>query len=133
MKVIYIAGPFRATNQATGKSDAWGVQQNVMRAMGLALEVWKLGHAAMCPHSNTMFFQDADGCEDRVWLDGDLELLARCDAVLLTPDWARSSGARAEKHFAQERGMPVFQLLGDLKAWLRVQPVEVRSVDVASV
>lgn len=121
MKVIYIAGPFRSINEATGKSDAWGVQQNVMKAMTLALEVWKLGHAALCPHSNAMFFQDAHGCEDRVWLEGDLELLRRCDGVLLIDNWARSSGARAEKAYAKSIGLPVFMELRDLKDWLRDQ------------
>lgn len=119
MKVIYVAGPFRSANQTTGKSNAWGVQQNVMRAMSLALEVWKRGCAAVCPHSNTMFFQDADGVEDRVWLDGDIELMKRCDGVLLTPDWARSSGARAEKAQADLWHLPVFRELDELDAWLK--------------
>lgn len=98
MKVIYIAGPFRGPS-------AWDVQQNIMRAMALALEVWRRGAVALCPHANTMFFQDA--APDRVWLEGDLELLKRCDAVLLTDDWERSSGARAEVVFAREHGIQV--------------------------
>lgn len=89
-----------------------------MRAMSLALEVWKLGHAALCPHANTMFFQDADGCDDEVWLEGDLEMLKRCDAVLVTPDWQRSSGARAEVQKASEWGIPVFFTIETLKEWL---------------
>lgn len=89
-----------------------------MAAMGLALEVWKLGHAALCPHANTMFFQDADGCADEVWLDGDLEMLKRCDAILVTPDWQRSSGARKEVQYATELGIPVFFNIEELKVWL---------------
>jgi hypothetical protein len=117
MKLVYVAGPFRSMNQ-NGKSNAWGVQSNIMAAMKLALEVWKLGHAALCPHANTMFFQDADGCADEVWLEGDLEMLKRCDAVLVTPDWQRSSGARKEVLEACEAGIPVFQTLEALKVWL---------------
>lgn len=119
MKVVYVGGPFRSMNPATGKSDAWGVQQNVMNAMTLALEVWKRGCAAICPHSNTMFFQDAHGCDDRVWLDGDIELLRRCDAMILTPNWQRSSGARAEKEFADAQGIPVLLTLDELDDWLQ--------------
>lgn len=121
MKVIYVAGPFRSVNQTTGKSNAWGVQQNVMKAMALALEVWKRGCAAICPHSNTMFFQDADGIADHVWLDGDIELLRRADGMLLTDDWARSSGARAEKAFADQHGIRVFKELRELDDWLAEQ------------
>ncbi len=109
MKVVYIAGPFRGPN-------AWEIEENIRRAERLALEVWRLGAAALCPHTNTRFFQGA--AEDAVWLDGDIELLNRCDAVLLTPDWKLSSGARAEHDHAKGRGLPIFYFLVDLKTWL---------------
>lgn len=117
VKVIYVAGPFRAMN-ANGRVNCWGVQKNIMAAMVLALEVWKLGHAAICPHSNTMFFSDADGCADNVWLEGDLELVLRSDAILMTPDYERSSGARAERLYAEQHDIPVFLSLDSLKEWL---------------
>jgi nucleoside 2-deoxyribosyltransferase len=120
MKVIYVAGPFRsASTHMPGQQDSWGIQCNVMRAMGLALEVWRLGHAALCPHANTMFYQNA--AKDEVWLDGDLAILAKCDAILMTPDYERSSGARAEKVFAEQRGIPVFLTLDALKDWLSTE------------
>lgn len=109
MKVVYVAGPYR------GK-DNWEIEQNVRRAETLALEVWRLGAAAICPHANTRFFQNA--APDDVWLDGDLAILARCDAVLLTPDWERSSGARAEEAFARRAGIEVFTDLSSLSAWI---------------
>lgn len=118
MLVVYIAGPFRASNPDTGKSDAWGVHCNVIRAMQAALEVWKHGAVALCPHSNTMFFQDAHGVQDKVWLDGDIELLRRCDAVFMVPGWQISSGATAEKKFAEDLGLSVFESLEDLYIWI---------------
>lgn len=117
MKVVYVAGPFRCLSKhVEGQQDSWGIQSNVMRAMALALEVWRLGAAAVCPHANTMFFQNA--APDDVWLAGDLAMLAKCDAVIMTPDWERSTGARAEEAFARGKGIPVFYTLDDLKAWL---------------
>jgi nucleoside 2-deoxyribosyltransferase len=107
MKVVYIAGPFRGAN-------AWEIEQNIRRAEELALEAWRSGFAVICPHTNTRFFQGA--AEDRIWLDGDLEILRRCDAVLLTADWERSSGARAEVDVARALGIPVFCALGELVA-----------------
>lgn len=97
--VVYIAGPFR------GKS-AWDIESNIRRAETIALAAWRAGAAVLCPHTNTRFFQDA--APDDVWLDGDLELLDRCDVVLLTPDWERSSGARAEVEFAIKNDKPIF-------------------------
>lgn len=109
MKVVYIAGPFRGP-------DSWVIENNIRRAEALALEVWRLGAAAICPHANTRFFQGA--AHDDVWLDGDLAILAKCDAMLMTEDWTRSSGARAEEALARDRGVPVFYALGDLQGWL---------------
>lgn len=112
MKVVYVAGPFRGP-------DSWAIENNIRRAETLALEVWRLGAAAVCPHTNTRFFQGA--APDNVWLDGDLAILGKCDALLMTADWERSSGARAEHDFAKERGLPVFYGLDALADWLGVQ------------
>lgn len=120
MKVVYVAGPFRSSSQyMLGQQDSWGIQQNVMRAMELSLEVWRSGAAAVCPHANTMFFQNA--ATDDVWLDGDLAILKKCDAVLMTPDWKRSTGAREEQRVAILHGIPVFYALPDLQDWLDVE------------
>lgn len=118
MHVIYVAGPYR-TYAANGQPDMFKVQQNIMEAMALSLEVWKRGAVAICPHSNTMFFTNADGCADNVWLEGDLELIRRCDALLVTPRWRESSGARAEVTLARERHIPVLEDIDDLNYWLR--------------
>lgn len=107
--VVYVAGPFR------GK-DSWEVEQNIRRAEALALDVWRLGCACICPHANTRFYQGA--ADDDVWLTGDLAIIARCDAVLLTPDWERSVGARAERDYAEQLGLPVFDSLEALQAWM---------------
>jgi nucleoside 2-deoxyribosyltransferase len=99
MKVIYIAGPFRGPN-------SWEIEQNIRRAEGFALNVWLLGAAALCPHTNTRFYQGA--APDRVWLEGDIEMLKRCDAVLAIPGWEKSKGATAEVEVASKAGIPVF-------------------------
>ena len=110
MKVVYVAGPFRGPS-------AWDIECNIRRAEALSLEVWRLGAAALCPHTNTRFFQGA--APDEVWLQGDLALLLRCDAILMTPDWARSSGATAERDYAVANGIPVFETLDALAAWMQ--------------
>jgi nucleoside 2-deoxyribosyltransferase len=106
VKVVYIAGPFRGKNHFV-------IAENIRNAERLALAVWQLGAAALCPHANTAHFQDA--APDDVWLTGDLELLRRCDAVLMTPDWERSEGARIERRFAMDAGIPVFHTLIELR------------------
>lgn len=118
MTVVYVAGPFRAP-LPNGHQDCWGIQQNIMAAMALGLEVWKAGMVALIPHANTMFFQNAAGTADDVWLKGDLELIRRCDVVLFTPDWERSAGARAEHRFAIEHGVPCVFSMEELMEYKR--------------
>lgn len=112
MPVVYVAGPFRAES-------AYGVELNIRRAEALALEVWRLNCAAVCPHTNTRHFSGV--LPDETWLTGDLAILSRCDVLLLTPDWAESSGATAERAFATQRGMPVCETLDELATWLRAR------------
>lgn len=113
MKVIYVAGPFRGAN-------SWEMEQNIRRAEELSLAVWRAGFAALCPHTNTRFFQGA--APDKVWIDGTLELLRRCDAVVLTADWIRSTGARGEVREAIARGIPVYGNVHELEIGTRLNP-----------
>lgn len=110
MKVIYVAGPFRAPN-------AWEIEQNIRRAETVSLEIWRMGAAALTPHCNTRFFQGA--AADSGWMDGDLEMLRRCDAVFMVDGWQQSIGATTEYGIAQHMDMPVFTSLDDLRSWLK--------------
>jgi hypothetical protein len=109
LKLVYIAGPFRAATP-------WLVEENVRRAERLALDVWKEGAVAMCPHTMNRNFDKA--LPDAAFLNGALALLARCDALITVPGWESSRGTQAEVRFAQERCMPVFNSLAELGIWL---------------
>uniref|UniRef100_A0A6M3LE61 DUF4406 domain-containing protein n=1 Tax=viral metagenome TaxID=1070528 RepID=A0A6M3LE61_9ZZZZ len=111
--VVYVAGPFRAVPH----ENQWLQWQNIMRAAALAHDVWMAGGVAICPHLNTAFFEGS--MESRVWLDGDLEILRRCDAILMTEDWEESRGACAERDFALAHRIPVFYTVNALRDWLR--------------
>ena len=108
MRVVYIAGPYRARN-------AWEIEINIRAAEALALHVWSAGMVALCPHAMTRYYQGF--LPDALWLAGDLELVSRCDAVFLIPGWERSQGAMAEARFATDKGIPTFTTLRELEAW----------------
>lgn len=91
MQLVFIAGPFRARTP-------WEIEQNVRLAETVALEVWRKGYACICPHANTRFFQDA--APDELWLRGMIEIMSRCDIVLMVGDWTNSEGAKAEREKA---------------------------------
>jgi len=111
MKVIYCAGPYRGKNEVD-------VRRNVERAKWWAEAVWRLGAAAICPHTNTY---DMDlAVEPEEFVVRDLELVRRCDAVLMLPGWQHSSGAVKERAEASLCGLKVFYWddLRALQLWL---------------
>lgn len=110
--VIYIAGPYRAKTP-------FQILGNIRRAQEVALDVWRLGAVALCPHANTTLF---DGeADDAIWLLGDQELLRRSDAILMVEGWMYSAGARDERQLAFDLGLPIFDTwreLDVLKEWI---------------
>lgn len=114
MPVCYIAGPYRAKPDP---HDHWVQECNIRKAEGVAHRVWQIGCAAVTPHLNTAHFQGS--LPDSVWLDGDLAILAKCDAVVMVDGWEESMGATIEQQFALDRGIPVFYSLAELEEWVR--------------
>jgi hypothetical protein len=110
MKVVYVAGPYRADTE-------YGVLLNIQRAEQLALKVWIAGAACICPHKNTAFFGGA--AHDSIWLDGDKEIVRRCDAVVCTNGWRDSVGASGEVALAIEIGLPVFEDFSAFEVWVK--------------
>lgn len=109
MNVIYICGPFTACTP-------WEIECNVRRAETLGLEVAKLGAMPLIPHANTRYFHGHMTPE--FWYEGTLELLKRCDALIVLNGWKSSRGARGEVDYAIEHSMPVFHELHELATWL---------------
>jgi hypothetical protein len=99
MKIIYVAGPYRA--------DGWhNVWENIMAARDVARKLWLEGWAVVCPHANSILMDGPD-IPARTFLDGDIEILRRCDALFAMRGWERSEGARAEIAEAKRMGLEI--------------------------
>lgn len=91
MKVAYIAGPYRGRT-------IHDTVENIRRAEKVAIKYWQKGYAVICPHKNTALF---DGlCVENVWLKGDIEIMKRCDVIVMMKNWKDSEGARKEYEIA---------------------------------
>lgn len=101
-------GPFRAAN-------GWLIEKNIRKAEEKALELWKEGYAIICPHTNTRFFQGV--CQDNVFLDGDLEILKRCDAAFCIEGHEKSLGSIVEVNFCKRNKIPVFKNLDEMSQY----------------
>lgn len=108
MKVVYVAGAYHAKTIHM-------VLKNIRAAEGVAMQVWEAGFVAFCPHLNSAFF---DGLvDDSVFLAGTLEMLSRCDGLILVPGWGSSKGTLAEVRYCVDNGIPVFTTVEDLLNW----------------
>ncbi len=105
MKVFYIAGPYRADTPRK-------VLENIRAAEKVAMDVWKSGNIALCPHLNSRLMDGV--CDDSVFLKGAIELMKRCDGVVLVPSWLLSAGAKAEIRIAKEINIPVYKNIKDI-------------------
>lgn len=110
MKVVYVAGKFTAP-------DTWQRVRHVRKAEELGFAVAEAGAMPLIPHANTTNFDGTLSVE--FWYEGTLELLRRCDAMILVPGWEGSRGVAAEIAEAKNLMLPIFERMEELKIWLK--------------
>jgi hypothetical protein len=99
--LVYIASPYTIGD----------VAENVARSMRTWNELWVNGFVPYDPlwsHFQQIYMPInwAD------WLEYDLHIIARCDALLRLD--GESKGADCEVRFAKDRGIPVYYAIDDL-------------------
>lgn len=87
--LLYVAGKYRGD-----------VDSNIASARKVAAELYKAGHNVICPHLNTSKMDEDTNLPDEFWLSSTLELLARCDGIVMVPGWEDSEGATKELDYA---------------------------------
>ena len=98
MKVVYIAGPYRAKTP-------WKTSANIRAAGEVGLKYSKMGYAAIGPQMNTAHM---DGeLPDQFWLDSTMALMKKCDIVVMMKNWKESEGARNEQKEAIDSCMEI--------------------------
>ena len=112
MKIIYIAGKyFGATDHE--------IFINISVARNEAEFVWAVGGIALCPHLNTAWMSGI--CDEKNFLDGDLELLKHCDALYTCWNWQDSKGAMVEVELAKSLNIPVFHGRSEVMQFLETK------------
>lgn len=99
MKLIFISGPYRSSSE-------WELIENIRHAEAAAIKLWQQGWVVICPHKNTSHFGGL--ADDNVWLEGDMEILTRCDAIYMLNTWEASEGAKAELAIAKEMELEIY-------------------------
>lgn len=114
MKLIYIAGPYTAETPE-------GIQENVEAAQQLGREVMSLFPGkvlAVVPHSMGKGLESQG--DYAFWCAATLELMRRCDGVVLRHNWCDSPGAVNEVNEAIRQKMPIVVESGSLSADMRL-------------
>ena len=97
--LVYLSGKYRDKDEHT-------VDCNIHYAKRIAVELWKMGFAVICPHGNSdhMGFEGDGGC----FLEGDMVMVERSDLVVMLENWETSKGANLERRLAMKLAIPVY-------------------------
>jgi hypothetical protein len=96
------------------------VDHNVEEARNVTLLLAERKIPFVCTILQTAHFDSLLGDGDpgyEYWIQCSLEVLKRCDAIFLVPNWQHSNGANRELQYALVRGMPVFTDIEMLANW----------------
>lgn len=99
MKLVYIAGPLDAPT-------AWEREQNIRNAEAVQVALLRMGANVYCPHTQDRFLHGV--LPEDEFLHRDLQIIRRCDAVVMLPRSEKSQGAKVERRFAEKVGLRVF-------------------------
>ena len=106
--LIYVAGPYRAATRDD-------IARNIDAARVIGISAAAIGWFPVIPHANTAHMElDLPELGDDFWLRGTLEMMERCDAVVLVPGWQNSAGTLGEIARADELRIPIFRTLDTL-------------------
>ena len=100
--LIYVAGRYRAATREA-------IAENIEAARLVGVAAARLGWYPVIPHCNTAHMELDLQHDDEFWLAGTLELMTRCDAVVLVDGWETSIGTAGEIAKADQIHLPVFR------------------------
>ncbi len=97
--LFYVAGPYSGN-----------VKENIEKAEAVSINLIRNGFHVITPHKNTAGYEKYEGdgkIKYETWLEMDLNLLSRCDALFVMANSDGSNGVKKEIEFALKRGMPI--------------------------
>jgi len=103
MTLCYVSGPYTKNNM-NGKTQ----EENIAQARQIGCRLWEKGFSVIVPHENTSYFEKDCNIDYNTYIRGDLDMLSRCDYIVMTPDWESSKGAIIEKDYADILKIPIY-------------------------
>jgi len=99
--LVYVSGAITPTEEFPN------LNQNIARFYTVSLDLFRLGFSVFCPVQQ--WLPEATGYGDvyDAIMEMDLEILSRCNAILMLEGWEKSRGAVAEYNFARASHLDV--------------------------
>ncbi len=128
--MVFVSGPYSPyegthflgynsmVNDQTRFRLHYSIDDNIEIAKKYATLLWEMGFTVHCPHLNTAHFEQTCACKLQGYLDGDIVVLKRCDAIFMLPNWKYSKGAKIEYNVAKMRDMKILMNLKEAENWL---------------
>ena len=113
--VVYVSGKY------SGKTDE-EAKLNIQKAKEAGQKLWELGYTAVVPHLNTFGFDNESKCRYNDYVNGDLELLKRCNCLLMLDNWSDSTKARIERLEAIRHAIRTFESIDELDNYFLTVP-----------
>lgn len=94
------------------------VEGNIKKAEAVSIELICAGYHVFTPHKNTAEYEKYEGSmlnrfnplphviSKQTWMDLDLNILSRCDAIFIMESAKDSEGSQIEIAFAREHDIP---------------------------
>ena len=93
---------------------------NVRDLVRVGIELLKEGFAPFCPGIDGLYFlllREDERITEPMIKRFSKDWLRKCDCILMTKGWEKSTGSVAEKKLAEELGLPVFYSIDEVKQY----------------
>ena len=97
--MVYVCGPHRSITPE-------GVDLNIRAAETVSRKIFQAGAFSVCPHVITRGHEEAQG--EEFWLRSTLDLLRKCDAIVILDGWEISEGCVREVQVARDLKIPLY-------------------------
>ncbi len=86
------------------------IKENIAKAEAVSIALICAGYHVITPHKNTAGYEWYENVHDelsyKTWIEMDLNILSRCDAIFIMDNAKDSHGSQIEIKFARSRNIP---------------------------
>lgn len=97
-KLLYVAGAYSGN-----------ITENIKKAEEVSISLISNGFHVVTPHKNTSGYEkyENEKLTYKTWIDMDLDILSRCDAIYIMQNSHNSNGVKKEIEHAKKLNMPI--------------------------